>query len=544
VSNRLVFISSSRSAEFWPALLEKAYAKLHGSYEALKYGSVLDGLADLTGGVAELLPLRGDPTAAGRLLVDLLDMTSVITANIQVEKDKDNNKENKEKAKDKPEEKMANGIVVGTSYRVYAVCKVQTVGGELVHLVHLRAGDACAYLGAWAPGAADWEAVEEEERERVGASRSPSPGMQGQFWMTYTDFIRTFTHLEVVHLDAETARDEPSMQGKKRWSMRLYSGAWQRGVTAGGCRNNSDTFHINPQLQLHVGQQDKVILSLSQHCVSEPQVIGFTGYPLPPESDSIGRSYFRSNRSLLNSQYTNSRHVTHRSSLESGAYMILPTTFEPGQEATFTFRVLSHGQAKLKSVDATPAIIKSAIIKAPPSLIDTKGFEQYETLFLQLSDDRRTVSAFELQELLETCLPNDYIKSCASIEVCRQVVVAMDREKGSLGRLAYPEFKDLIVSLKMWQGVFRAQTKEKTGVLRAERLRDALLEVGFRLSGEILSIIVLRYMRKDGTLRFGDFVAIILNLTVAFSLYDRKDLNKNGVVKINVSEWVRCALSC
>ena len=28
--------------------------------------------ADLTGGVAELLPLRGDPTAAGRLLVDLL----------------------------------------------------------------------------------------------------------------------------------------------------------------------------------------------------------------------------------------------------------------------------------------------------------------------------------------------------------------------------------------------------------------------------------------------------------------------------------------
>jgi hypothetical protein len=27
---------------------------------------------------------------------------------------------------------------------------------------------------------------------------------------------------------------------------------------------------------------------------------------------------------------------------------------------------------------------------------------------------------------------------------------------------------------------------------------------------------VLRYMRKDGTMRFGDFVAIILNLTVAF----------------------------
>ena len=89
--------------------------------------------------------------------------------------------------------------------------------------------------------------------------------------------------------------------------------------------------------------------------------------------------------------------------------MILPTTFEPGQEATFTFRVLSHGQAKLRSVDVTPAIIKSAIIKAPATLTDTKGFEQYDALFMQLSDDRKTVNAFELQELLETCLPNGKI---------------------------------------------------------------------------------------------------------------------------------------
>jgi hypothetical protein len=86
--------------------------------------------------------------------------------------------------------------------------------------------------------------------------------------------------------------------------------------------------------------------------------------------------------------------------------MILPTTFEPGQEATFTFRVLSHGQVKVRSVDTTPAIVKPAIIKAQSSLKGVKGFEQYETLFMQLSDERKTVNAFELQELLETCLPN------------------------------------------------------------------------------------------------------------------------------------------
>ena len=68
-------------------------------------------------------------------------------------------------------------------------------------------------------------------------------------------------------------------------------------------------------------------------------------------------------------------------------------------------------------------------------------------------------------------------------------------------------------------------------------------------------MIVLRYMRKDGTLRFGDFVVVILNLTVAFGNFlkngdilmkivmkiglghfDRKDSMRNGVVKINMGE--------
>lgn len=84
-------------------------------------------------------------------------------------------------------------------------------------------------------------------------------------------------------------------------------------------------------------------------------------------------------------------------------------------------------------------------------------------------------------------------------------------------------------SLKYWQTAFKNHTKEKTGILKAERLRDALLEVGFQLSSEVLTILVLRYMRKDGTLRFGDFVSAILHLTVAFSEYKLKDLKERFV---------------
>ena len=75
-----------------------------------------------------------------------------------------------------------------------------------------------------------------------------------------------------MHLDSETARDEPGMAAKERWNLRLYTGAWQRGVTAGGCRNYAETFHMNPQLQIVIQQAEAVILSLSQHSVTHPQV--------------------------------------------------------------------------------------------------------------------------------------------------------------------------------------------------------------------------------------------------------------------------------
>jgi hypothetical protein len=53
----------------------------------------------------------------------------------------------------------------------------------------------------------------------------------------------------------------------------------------------------------------------------------------------------------------------------------------------------------------------------------------------------------------------------------------MNQNSGS-GRLKFSDFKDLMCSLKYWQTSFKNHTKEKTGILKAERLRDALLEVG------------------------------------------------------------------
>lgn len=183
---------------------------------------------------------------------------------------------------------------------------------------------------------------------------------------------------------------------------------------------------MNPQIKIVVQETEELVISLNQHSIMEPKVIGFSAYTLPNNcTETIQKSFFNKNMSLINSHYTNSRQVSHRCQFEQGDYVILPTTFEPGDESGFTLRVFSTKPIKFKFLDLNPIFFKSAVIKAPAQ-VDAKSFAQYEAVFLQLADEHKTVNAFELQELLDACLPNDYIKSCASMEVCRQVVLALD----------------------------------------------------------------------------------------------------------------------
>ena len=64
---QLIYLRSVEKNEFWGALLEKAYAKLHGSYKALEGGLTIEAAVDFTGGIPELIDLERTEYSPERL---------------------------------------------------------------------------------------------------------------------------------------------------------------------------------------------------------------------------------------------------------------------------------------------------------------------------------------------------------------------------------------------------------------------------------------------------------------------------------------------
>jgi hypothetical protein len=74
---------SRENDEFWSALLEKAYAKLYGSYEALKGGTTSEALEDMTGGLTEFYDLNQPPENILQLIVRGFEMGSMFGCSLE-----------------------------------------------------------------------------------------------------------------------------------------------------------------------------------------------------------------------------------------------------------------------------------------------------------------------------------------------------------------------------------------------------------------------------------------------------------------------------
>ncbi|GFS03543.1 calpain-5 [Elysia marginata] len=177
---RLIFTHSKSRNEFWSALLEKAYAKLFGCYEALTSGKARDAMVDMTGGVGEGLDVADyRPEQLRDKLFDILhkaqDNMSLMCASIQA------------RSAAEMETKLNVGLVRGHAYSFTGVKNVPLKGTglfsmfnrEKIQMVRLRnPWGGTEWNGPWSDGAPEWAKVSEREKKELGLTFDEN----GEFW--------------------------------------------------------------------------------------------------------------------------------------------------------------------------------------------------------------------------------------------------------------------------------------------------------------------------------------------------------------------------
>jgi len=438
-NGKLVFLHSSEKNEFWSALLEKAYAKLVGNYEALKGGQTSEAMEDFTGGVTEVFDLRKKPDNFFRMMQKSTERQSLMCCSIDA----------------KPNEieaKCDNGLVKGHAYTVTGVKKA-TVGDSEVELVRVRNpwGNEREWNGAWSDESEEWSQMSVEDKELIGLNYDDD----GEFWMSFEDFSTNFTKVEICMLSPDSSGDSD----KKTWAMQINQGSWQNYVSAGGCRNFPDTFHTNPQYIVKLEDPDDdedvdnctIVLGLIQKGRRKKKMagggnltIGFSIYELGDDQDEykengrMNKEFFLTHKSYARSaNFLNSREITGRFSFPPGSYVIIPSTFKANEEGDFVFRMFSE---KAHASECTDTATKIEINDKEYSDEENEALDaKLKGFFAKVSGDDDEIDAFELQNVFSMVFKQDMDGKEFSLEACRSMLAMVDNGVRN-GKLDYEEF--------------------------------------------------------------------------------------------------------
>ncbi|XP_074057101.1 calpain-6 [Macrotis lagotis] len=375
INGELIFCHSNVPNEFWSALLEKAYAKLAGCYEALDGGNTADAIMDFTGAVSESINLKKGNFSKllmeqTKLFEDMLKAHSrgdLISCSIVPDLASDR------------QGITEQGLVKGHAYSVTAIRKLRLgeqflnfFRSEKLFMIRMRnPWGKREWNGPWSDSSEEWQRVSEAERKSLGLSVTDD----GEFWMAFDDWCSNFTDVDICR-NLNTS----FFSIRKTWEKATVRGAWLHdddplANRAGGCFNNRATFLQNPQYIFNVKkEEDKILISLQQRDQrpyrrdgrGDNHIIGFEIFRV-----ELNREYrlhqLQVQDRVVGSTYMDSRTVFLKTILKMGRYVIIPTLFQPGDISEFILRLYTDVPSELRelTLDKPTAGCKSFLCGYP-----------------------------------------------------------------------------------------------------------------------------------------------------------------------------------
>lgn len=196
---------------------------------------------------------------------------------------------------------LSNGLIKGHAYSITSMKLVQVdhlkVQGKMP-LIRIRNpwGNEAEWNGAWSDKSREWTIVNDTEKKILGLTFDAD----GEFWMSFSDFRKNFTNIEITNLTPDSLDDDL----KRKWEVNYFEGQWIPGVSAGGCRNSLETFYQNPQYMITLTDIDEdddddlctcvVALMQKNHRVKRKMgldnlTIGFAIYEVKDDSAGYSR---------------------------------------------------------------------------------------------------------------------------------------------------------------------------------------------------------------------------------------------------------------
>ncbi|XP_063060429.1 calpain-1 catalytic subunit [Engraulis encrasicolus] len=531
---QLIYLRSAQGNEFWTPLLEKAYAKLKGGYQALNMGFPHEAMVDMTGGVTEVFQVSGLPRDLGGFLKPLLVKGALINcANTQ----------------GAMVERNPFGILMRHAYSLTCLEKVHTRSGP-VQLVRLQnPWGKAEWDGAWSDiRGREWNEVPAEEQRRIQRVNKED----GEFWMSLSDFRQNFDMMEICHLS-----DDTLSLAERPWHCTMHQGQWKAYKSAGGPHRGA-WYWRNPQFELTLLEQDddpddpelscSFLVALMQKHQRQKGVHLFIGlhiFKAPPNSKRISSLDLSQLRPVLStSQYSAGREVVIRGRLAPGRYVIIPSTSEAHREGEFLLRVLTEKGNQANPVDSSdeadvPAEITyvthgSSVLPSPS---DTRQ------LFRKHCNKVGQCQPAELFSLLTEAIKGGALagseeKLC--LEHCKSFVVLMDSQ--GLAQLDWQEFQALWDKLRKWTDIFMRYDYNKSHSLEYREISHALMSAGIQVDDFIIQLIGLRYTEQDMTVSYPGFLYLMMKLDSMIRRFQTFDMMGMGTVSVNMRQWLHMTL--
>jgi len=403
------------------------------------------------------------------------------------------------------------------------------------------------WTGDWSDESPSWNTVSPQDREMCLTKRD-----DGEFWMTLKDFCRFYSDLDICCLCPEFLDENSSCH----WKTAFYDGRWVAGTTAGGCMNNFDSFCTNPQYRVKIDEllskcstkqgEKNMLVSLMQkpdkrnRRLVQNLHIGFSVFEVTEEFKAqrgkFPASFFSRHTPVGQTKtYINGREVMAFLRLKPGEYLIVPSTFNPNETASFILTIISKAETHVHDNSGGHDHAHEDREEEHSKSENGGDDENKRNFFRQYSDKYEEVDAELLQDLLnERILKGDLKSGGFSLDACRSMVALMDTS--TTGKLNGEEFVCLWKKVATYKDIFFRSDVSQTGTLSLSELRNAIMASGTRMNDNILNLIALRYGASSGNITLENFISLVLRFDSMNQIFNQ--LSNGTNLSLDKSEWL------